>query len=152
MALIKDNVNIANMRQLLEGRNLNNALVSMALFKTNDTTRNLRFLRITFLKEGSTPQESKSTYEYVIFLRKLISFEDAIKLLEQLYSKQEIIFDGMNISALQQINPFMRVDLASSHSYGYVLMEVPCIYLNTTTNFVNQPNETFMKTGLPAVR
>ena len=149
MALVKDNVDITKVHQLLEGRGLKNALLSMALFKMNDTTYNLRFLRITFLKEGGTSQESKSAYEYVIFLRKLVSSEDAVKLLEQLYNKQEITFADMKISALQQVNPFMRADLASNHSYGYALMEVPCIYLNTTINFVNQPNETFMKTGLP---
>ena len=65
MVLIKDKVDIAKIRQLLDGRNLNSALVSMALFKMNDTTHNLRFLQITFLKEGTTPQESRSIYEYV---------------------------------------------------------------------------------------
>ena len=149
MALIKDNVDITNIHQLLEGRNLNNALVSAVLFKLNDTTYTLRFLRIIFLKEGNTPQESESTYEHVTFLRKLISSEDAIKLLEQLYNKQEITFDNMNISALNQLNPFTRADLASNHSYGYALMEVPCIYLNTQINPVNQSNENFIKTGLP---
>ena len=149
MVIVKDNVEVNTLRQLLEGRNLKKAFVNAALFKGSDARYSLRFLRITFLRDEENPSESKSTYEYVTFLRKLVSSEDAIKLLEQLYSKQDITFEGMNISALQQVNPFMRADLASNHSYGYALMEVPCIYLNTTINFVNQPNETFMKTGLP---
>ena len=149
MVIVKDNVDVNTLRQLLEGRNLKKAFVNAALFKGSDARYNLRFLRITFLRDEETPSESKSTYEYVAFLRKLVSSDDAIKLLEQLYSKQEITFDGMNISALQQVSPFMRTDLPSNHSYGYALMEVPCVYLNTPVNFVNQPNETFMKMGLP---
>ncbi len=149
MVIIKDNVNITDIPKLLEGKDLNNAYASIVLFKLNDITYGLRFLRIMFLKDKNAIKESKSTYEQVTFLRKLISSEDAIKLLEQLYNKQEITFDGMNISALNQLNSFMRVDLASNYNYGDVLIEVPCIYLNTQINLVNQPNENFVKTGLP---
>ncbi len=149
MALINDNVDVAKLRQLLEGKNLKKAFVNAALFKGNDAKYTLRFLRITFLRNGETLSESKSAYRYVVFLRRIVNSDVALNLLERLYSGQEITLADIQISAVQQINPFMRADLASNYNYGYVLMDLPCIYLNTMINFVNQPNETFMKVGLP---
>ncbi len=152
MTIIRNNVSINNINQLLEGKNLNNALVSMALFRINETTYGLRFLRIKFLKNGDLSKENKSEYEYFIFLHKLITSEDAIKLLEKLYSKQDFIFDNLKISALNQEQLFMGADVASNFNYGYALMEVPFIYLDTQINIknpINPHNKSFIKTGLP---